>query len=108
MRSQVCRHVDTVQFVILSLGQTLVSVVLYHHVAGRTSAVSTAGVLQVNAKIKRDVEQGFGLAVTLVGQFAALELHRLIERKKGHLGHTLIIAVPESCAQMPLFSINIM
>src|SRR5260221_11286907 len=60
--------------------------------AGGAGVVSAAGMLQMNAEIEGDVEQGFRLAVIFVGQLPGFEFHRHIGGKKSNLGHTFSIA----------------
>jgi hypothetical protein len=61
--------------------------------------------LQVQAEIQRDIEEGFGLAMAFVRQFAGLEFDRLAKRKECNLRHFLIIAGLVPCNQMPPISI---
>ena len=65
-----------IEFVIIHRRKVDLSAGFHVHVASGASAASAAGMLQLNAKVQRDVENRFRFPMLLVGKFSGLELHR--------------------------------
>src|SRR5664280_2386617 len=79
---QVGGHIETIGFVIVHLVEQLLA--LFHHdVTGGASAVSAAGVLQMQAEIHGHIEDRLRLAVVLVGKLAVFKLKSLVLGKEG-------------------------
>ena len=82
---------DAVEFVVFHLGK-VVAAFLYNDMTGGAGAAAAAGVLEVEAIVHGDVEQGAGLAVAFVFKLFRLEFESFAGREKGHFGHLTIIA----------------
>lgn len=83
----------SIQFIVVGLAQRVVGAVLYDHVARGACAASAAAVLQLNSKIQRDIQNGFGLSMMLVGQFPGLKLDRTVDVYKLNFRHTSIVSI---------------
>src|SRR6266571_3697428 len=71
---QVSSHVETVSFIIVHFGEQP-RALFYPDMAGGAGAVTTAGVLQMNAVVQSHVKDGFRLAMLHVAQLAMLVLN---------------------------------
>ena len=60
-----------------SIGRKILGAFFHPDVAGGAGAIAAAGVVERDAEVQGDVENGLLFAVIFVGQFAVLELHRL-------------------------------
>jgi len=81
IKLQIGGHVEAVGFVVVHLGEIL-RAFFHPHVAGSAGAIAPAGVVEADAIVQRDIENGLLFAVVFIGQFAALEQHTLAFGKK--------------------------
>jgi hypothetical protein len=86
MQLVIGRLFDSIEFVILHLGQ-VVAALLHHHMARRAGAASAAGMFQMEPKIHRDIEQRFRPAMALIRQLPRLELERFIRWEERNCRH---------------------
>ncbi len=93
MERQTGRRVQTIQFVIVSLGQRTVGSVLDNDMTGRAGAVSAAGVLELNPEMEGDVQNRFGLAVLVVRQLPRFKFHGAIKIRERYLRHIFIVTI---------------
>lgn len=92
MRREVRGHVDAIQLVIVGFGQMSIVAIFNYNVTGGASAVSTAGVFQMDSKVEGNVEQRFGFSVPFVWQFSGLEFHGSADRQERYFRHLTSIA----------------
>src|SRR5713226_8558440 len=76
---QVGSHVEAIGFIVIHLIQAI-GAFLYPDMAGGAGAVAAAGMVQKDAVVESNVQNGLGFAVLLVGQLAVLELDGLAFR----------------------------
>jgi len=85
------RLFDPIKLVIFHFGEVF-RPLLYHHMARGACAASAARMLQMEAEIHRNIQQGLRTPVFFIRQFPILELERLVRGKESNFWHTLIVA----------------
>ena len=76
---QISSHVEAVRFFVIHLAKQFFA--LFHEdVARGAGAVTAAGVLQMQAKVQRYVQNRFRLAMVLIGKLAMFKLEAAVLR----------------------------
>jgi hypothetical protein len=88
MRRQSRGFIQSVRLVILDLDQIVVRLVLQNHVAGRAGAISSAGVLELDAKIQANIQDRRWFSVLLIWQLLWIKLDGSAFRQNGYFGHS--------------------
>ena len=93
MERQTGSLIEPVEFVFVGGVRIQVRVAFLHdYMAGGAGAASSARVFDMNAEIDGHIQQGFGLAMFVVGKFSGLKFDSLPLRQKRYFGHNPIVA----------------
>jgi len=78
MQRQAWSLIQTVEFIIA--GFRKIGIACFHDdVAGSAGALASAGVFDGNLEVHRDIQNGFGLSVFVVGKLSGFEFHCFVE-----------------------------